>query len=89
MKEGGRLDDLDGMEVFEGEEVGVPRDDIVRVAFEGGSKELVIRGIHGEAISGVQVLGEQRLAKHYAKEAGDCLFLGLKAALNVGRGEDV
>ena len=87
MEEGGGLDELDGMEVFEVEEMGIAGNDVMSLTFEASGEELVIGGITGEAIGSVQVLGKDRLTKHQAKEASDRLCLWVKPALDVGRGQ--
>lgn len=69
--EGRGLNDLDGMEVFEIEQMRIARDDVVGLALQGTGEELVIRGIRRQKIGGVQVLGENSLTKHQTKEARD------------------
>lgn len=86
MEEGGGLDDLDRMEVFEGEQMGIAGDDVIGLAFQSRSQELVIGGIRGEAIGDVQVLGEDRLAKRQLHEAAQPGRRIGKAALEMGRG---
>jgi hypothetical protein len=56
------------MEVFEVEEMGVTGDDRVGLTFESGGSELVIGGISREAISGVAILRENRLARGHLHE---------------------
>ncbi len=67
--EAGHVDDLDGMEVFEVEQMRITGDDEVSLALQCAGQELVIRRVRGQAIRDVPVLGDDRLAKHQAKEA--------------------
>lgn len=57
MQEGGGLDDLDGVEVFEVQEMGITGDDVVGLAFKGCGEEHIVGwvGFHfrGEKGSGL------------------------------------
>ena len=82
--EAGDLDDLDGVELFEVEEMRVPGDDVLGMALQGAGQKLVVGRVHGEAVSGVQVLGEDGLAEHQMHEAAQPHLRRGKALADMG-----